>query len=149
MILERITLTSKFASKKHKSFVGILYLSYVLRNNIHALLKKFSLTSEQYNVLRILRGSLPNELRMKEISLRMIEQNSNVPRLVDKLEEKKLVKREVSMIDKRETIVKITDKGLKLVLKIDQPFNELVEKFINLDEEEEVEKLSELIERLI
>jgi DNA-binding MarR family transcriptional regulator len=149
MILERITLTSKFVSKKHKSFVGILYLSYVLRNKIHTLLKKFSLTSEQYNVLRILRGSLPNELRMKEISLRMIEQNSNVPRLVDKLEEKKLVSREISIIDKRETIVKITDKGLNLVLKIDQPFNELVENFISLDDEGEVEKLSELIERLI
>jgi len=148
MQLERLTHTSKFKNNKYKSLVGLLYVGYYLKRKIHKMLKNFGLTSEQYNVLRILRGSSPNALKIKEITLRMVEQNSNVPRLVDKLEHKKLVVRVLSNSDKRETLVKITEVGLELIKNIDEPFEKLTENTIPLSDDDTL-KLTLLIEALI
>lgn len=78
-------------------------------------LKEFGLTHEQYNVLRILKGKHPEELCVKNIACRMIEKSSNVPRIIDRLELKKLVKRATSSIDKRETVINLTPSGIAVL----------------------------------
>jgi len=78
-------------------------------------LKEYGLTHEQYNVLRILKGRYPEQMCVRDIACRMIEKNSNVPRIIDRLEVKKLVKRSNSAEDKRETVITITQAGINIL----------------------------------
>ncbi len=78
-------------------------------------LKEYGLTHEQFNVLRILKGKHPEKICVKEIACRMIEKSSNVPRIIDRLETKKLVKRITSDFDKRETVIIVTQAGLNIL----------------------------------
>jgi DNA-binding MarR family transcriptional regulator len=77
------------------------------------------LTTNQYNVLRILRGSHPAMLACSDIGERMIERDPDITRLVDRLETRGLVKRTRSRQDRRVVEVGITDKGLVLVRGLD------------------------------
>jgi hypothetical protein len=96
MKLEQAIQTSRFYSEKHKAVLNILYTAWLLKTTISQELKPFGISHEQYNVLRILKGSAPTAMRVKDIACRMIEKSSNIPRIIDKLEETKLVKRLVS-----------------------------------------------------
>jgi len=78
-------------------------------------LKAYGLTPEQYNVLRILKGKHPDQMCVRDIAGRMIERSSNVPRIIDRLELKKLVKRGTSTIDKRETVITLTQAGINML----------------------------------
>ena len=78
-------------------------------------LKEFGLTHEQYNVLRILKGKYPEQMCVRDVACRMIEKSSNVPRIIDRLELKKLVKRSTSPIDKRETVITLTQSGITIL----------------------------------
>ena len=77
------------------------------------------LTNNQYNVLRILRGSHPAKLACAEISERMIDRDPDVTRLIDRLETRGLVTRSRSPRDRRVVEVGISDKGLVLVRGLD------------------------------
>lgn len=119
MSLEQDILQDKFHSEHHKAVVNILYTSSWLHTRNASFLKKFDITPEQFNVLRILRGSHPNTLMLAEITARMIDKSSNCTRLVEKLRQKNLVKREICEDNRRQVDISITDKGLTLLKKID------------------------------
>lgn len=93
-------------------------------------LKQFGLTHEQYNVLRILKGKSPEEMCVKDISGRMIEKSSNVPRIIDRLVLKKLVKRSTDPNDKRHTLMTLTAAGFNILdlstKRIDELFGDLI-----------------------
>lgn len=112
----------------------LLVVSSVMYYKLTALLKEHNLTFEQYNVLRILRGSYPSNLRVKDIGLRMIERSSNIPRLVDKLEKNELVVRVLSSVDKRESNIAITTKGMEKLTSLDAPMLRLAEELVPIDE---------------
>jgi DNA-binding MarR family transcriptional regulator len=115
MTLEEAIKTSGFRSQRHKAAINLMFTAYQLKSRIAQVLKNYALTPEQYNVLRILKGSQPSPLCVRDIASRMIERNSNVPRIADRLETKKLVKRTVSPEDRRETLMQITPAGLNLL----------------------------------
>ncbi len=77
------------------------------------MLKPFKITTQQYNVLRILRGQHPNPASINLIIERMLDKMSNASRIVDKLVAKKLADRKVCPEDRRMVDVLITDKGIK------------------------------------
>lgn len=113
--LEEKIQTKGFESEIHKVHINILYTAYLIKQRIAVLLKPFFITPEQFNVMRILRGKIDTGLSIKEISSRLIEKNSNVSRIIDKLERKSLAKRERSGIDKREVKIHLTKQGLDLI----------------------------------
>jgi DNA-binding MarR family transcriptional regulator len=115
-------LKSSFNSEIQKAHVNILFSAAWLRSRLLRLTKSFGLTPEQYNVLRILRGSHPNSLCVKNITGRMIDRNSNTTRIIDKLERKNLAKRVPSKMDRRELEIYITEEGLALLTAIDNQF---------------------------
>lgn len=115
MKLEEAIQTSRFSSEKHKAVLNILYTAWQLKTIISRELKPFGISHEQYNVLRILKGSSPKAMRVKDIGTRLIEKNSNVPRIIDKLVAKKLVKRLPSPDDNRETLIRLTAAGMQLL----------------------------------
>lgn len=115
MKLEEAIKSNKFSNEVHKSTINVLYTAYWLKNTFSVLLKNEGLTLEQFNVMRILKGMHPEQMNVKEIGSRIIEKSSNVPRIIDKLVVKKLAKRTNSKVDKRETLVTLTDKGINIL----------------------------------
>ncbi len=113
--LEQAIQSNKFKNEVHKAGLNILYTAWWLKTVMSKELKEFGLTHEQYNVLRILKGKHPEQMCVRDIACRMIEKSSNVPRIIDRLELKKLVKRATSSIDKRETVINLTQSGLTLL----------------------------------
>jgi len=113
--LEEAIKSNKFKNEVHKAGLNILYTAWWLKTMISKELKKYGLTHEQYNVLRILKGKYPEQMCVRDIARRMIEKNSNVPRIIDKLELKKLVKRNASLNDKRETAIALTTVGINIL----------------------------------
>lgn len=83
-------------------------------------LKTEDLSSTQYNVLRILRGA-PEGLPCGEISNRMVTRDSDITRLLDRLEKRSLVSRSRESKDRRTVWARITPQGLKLLTRLDEP----------------------------
>lgn len=115
MKLEQAIKSTKFKNELHKAGLNILYTAWWLKTVMSKELKEFGLTHEQYNVLRILKGKYPEQMCVRDIACRMIEKSSNVPRIIDRLEVKKLVKRSTSTIDKRETVITLTQSGITIL----------------------------------
>ncbi|HET9053802.1 MAG TPA: MarR family transcriptional regulator [Cyclobacteriaceae bacterium] len=120
MALENDIQQEKFEDDHHKMAVNILFTASWLHNLNALRFKPFDITPEQYNVLRILRGSHPKQCMLADITARMIDKSSNATRLVEKLRQKGLVKREVCKSNRRQVDIFITDKGLLLLSKVDK-----------------------------
>lgn len=147
MKLEDVLKTTRFNDEKHKAGLNILYTAYWMKSNFSTVLKETGISSEQFNVMRILKGKHPEQMCVKDIASRMIEKNSNVPRIVDKLVLKKLVKRSTSKQDKRETIMALTEKGLQTLDKANKIMDEISANIIGISNEE-AKLLNELIEKM-
>ncbi len=145
--LEEAIQASKFSSQKQKAGLNILYTAWWLKTLLSRELKTLGLTHEQYNVLRILKGKHPNNMCVKDIGCRMIEKNSNVPRIIDRLELKKLVSRTTSSIDKRETVMTLTNDGINILENASTRINKAFSLNIELDEEDATQ-LNLLLERM-
>lgn len=143
--LEQAIKSTKFKNEVHKAGLNILYTAWWLKTVMSRELKEFGLTHEQYNVLRILKGKYPEQMCVRDIACRMIEKNSNVPRIIDRLEVKKLVKRNTSPNDKRETVIVVTQAGLNILEITTEKINKLFEKTIVMDEKS-ARELNSLLE---
>jgi len=147
MGLEKEIQQEKFNSEYEKVAVNILFTGSWLHNLNASRLKSHGITPEQYNVLRILRGSHPKTLRLSDISCRMIDKNSNATRLVEKLRLKGFLKRERCERNRRQVDVFVTDKGLALLKKIDQEESSWLTKLKNITKIEAVE-LNRILDKL-
>ena len=136
MKLEVVIQSNKFKNEVHRAGLNILYTAWWLKTVTSKELKKFGLTHEQFNVLRILRGKYPDLMCVRDIASRMIEKSSNVPRIIDRLELKKLVMRSTSVIDKRETVITLTDNGIAVLLKCNAKVDTLFDDLFAIDNEE-------------
>ena len=145
--LEEAIKSTKFRDEKHKAVLNILYTAWWLKTIMSQELKEYGITHEQYNVLRILKGKHPEQVCVREIACRMIEKNSNVPRIIDRLEAKGLAKRNASQFDKRETAITITQAGIDLLDASAEKINIHFESNVKL-ENEEAQQLNNLLEKL-
>jgi DNA-binding MarR family transcriptional regulator len=134
MKLEEAIKSNKFRNEVHKAGLNILYTAWWLKTMMSKELKEYGLTHEQYNVLRILKGKHPEQICVREIACRMIEKNSNVPRIIDRLEAKKLVKRTSSDSDKRETVIVLSQAGINILQHSTERINKLMDNTIVIDE---------------
>ena len=134
MKLEQAIKSTKFKSEVQKAGLNILYTAWWLKTTMSKELKEYGLTHEQYNVLRILKGRYPEQMCVRDVACRMIEKSSNVPRIIDRLEVKKLVKRSNSAEDKRETVITITQAGINILEITTGQINKLYEATISMDE---------------
>lgn len=147
MKLEEAIKSNKFKGERHKAIVNILYTAYWLRNHFSIALKECNITLEQYNVMRILRGKHPEKMCVKDIGSRIVEKSSNVPRIIDRLVAKNLAMRSPSKEDKRETLVSITDDGLKLLLQATTIMDNKRDEILGIDDYA-ANELNELLERM-
>ena len=131
-IEEEIKQEKQFADEYEKGVVNILYTSSWLYNLNATRLKEYDVTPEQFNVLRILRGSYPKPMMLNDISGRMLDKSSNATRLVEKLRQKGLVKREICPANRRQVDIIITEAGLGILTAIDNGCQEWMKSIKNL-----------------
>lgn len=147
MKIEEELKTTRVLSEHQKLHLNLMVSSSRVKSRINEKLKKFGLVSEQYNVLRILRGSHPRAMCIKDIHSRMIEKSSNTGRIVEKLLKKNYLIRTESPEDRRFYSINLTEKGLNLLKKVDKEID--FDKIINPDlSEEELRMLNSLLEKL-
>lgn len=147
MSIEQDIKQEKFSTEHEKAVINILFTASWLHNKNSARLKPHDITAEQYNVLRILRGSHPKALMLAEISCRMIDKNSNATRLVEKLRQKGLLKREICEDNRRQVDISITEKGLLLLKKIDIEAELWIES-LKIISKSEAQELNRVLDKL-
>lgn len=109
-------LKGRFRNDYHKGLINLTYTTRLLNYGFLQTLKKHEITEQQYNALRILRGFRSHgALSIGFIKERMLDRDSDVSRLVDRLFEKGLVSRNENPDDRRQKSVEITEKGLKFL----------------------------------
>ncbi|GAB3634713.1 MarR family transcriptional regulator [Hymenobacter arcticus] len=120
MRLEDEIKQTTFQSEGQKAYLNILFTSGWLSLRQAAAFRPFGITLPQFNVLRILRGQHPLPATVALLIERMLDKTSNASRIVDKLEEKKLVTRTVCPANRRAVDIRITEAGLGLLRQIDE-----------------------------
>lgn len=135
---------SKFSSARQKAVVNLIYTSNWLQANQQEFFKGFGITGQQFNILRILKGQYPKTLSGTEIKGRMLDRNSDVSRLLDRLAAKKLITKNTCPNDKRAWDVMITDTGLALLKQIGKM--ERQDSMLCLTEDEAI-ALSDLLDK--
>jgi len=118
-ILRRRIRQNRFETPFQEAGLNLMVASNHVREECERAAATFGITLPQYNVLRILRGVHPAGHPRCEIAARMLDRAPDVTRLIDRLEEKELVERSRAGADRRQSITRITEKGLGLLREAD------------------------------
>ena len=140
--------TRPFASRAQELTVALLRTADIVRRRLAAVVEPEGVTLQQYNVLRILRGSRGEPLSALQIADRLIEQTPGVSRLIDRLVAKKLVRRDRAASDRRMLECFITSKGLDLLARLDQAVTRADEAAVKVLSSTDAETLSDLLTRV-
>lgn len=116
---DEIKQTRPFATPSQEATVAIMRTAHLLRRRVEALVSGEGISSQQYNVLRILRGAR-SPLPTMEISERMIEPACGITRLIGSLEQNGFVRREQWAGDRRQVLCQITPAGLRLLDRLEE-----------------------------
>lgn len=147
MSLEQDIKQEKFADEHEKAVINILFTASWLYNRNASRLRVHDITPEQYNVLRILRGSHPRALMLADVTSRMIDKSSNATRLVEKLRQKGLLRREICESNRRQVDIIITDEGLALLKHIDEEAAVWLES-LRVISREEAKEVNRILDKL-
>ncbi len=147
MGIEQDIQQTRFRNNFQKVAVNLLFTSGWLRDQMKMIFDREDITAQQFNILRILRGSFPAPLSTLQIRDRMLEKMSDTSRLVDRLVAKGLAKKVIATTDRRLVDVLITEKGKKLLARLDTCDAEMDAIFSNLNEQEAAQ-LSNLLDKM-
>jgi DNA-binding MarR family transcriptional regulator len=147
MKIEEAIKQKHFPNEHEKAFLNVIYTSGQFYSHNQQRLKAFGISPEQYNVLRILRGSHPKQLSLLDILSRMLDKSSNATRLVEKLRLKGFVTRKQCKQDRRQVDIGITESGLNLLKTIDLEISQWFDEFRNLTDEE-ARTLNDLLDKM-
>ncbi len=134
-----------FASLHAEAFLNLLRTTDQLQRRLHITLKPHGLTVTQYNTLRILRGAGDQPLSCSEIGERLISQEPDITRLLDRMERNGLIQRERDQRDRRLVLSRITAEGRAQLKKLDGIVERCVEQML---EHMSVTELQQMIARL-
>lgn len=134
--LQKEVKVAKFENIFQQALVNLVFTYYWSNQKVKDILTPFDITTQQYNVLRILRGQYPSPATVNLIKNRILDKMSDTSRIIDRLIQKGYVEKSTNNYDKRAVDIIISDKGLALLKKMDKEVD--FSKFIipNLTEEE-------------
>ncbi|MGD9487899.1 MAG: MarR family winged helix-turn-helix transcriptional regulator [Calditrichaceae bacterium] len=147
MELEKEIKQKTFKNEYQKMIVNIMFTHGWMNSLLSNRLKKYGISPQQFNILRILRGQYPEPARVNLLKDRMLDKMSNASRLVEKLRIKGLVDRHICENDRRAVDVVITQEGLDVLKKIDELEKEWEKQFYTLSPDE-VNELNKLLDML-
>lgn len=136
----------QFRNDFQRAEVNIIFTCNWINERIKQIIDESDITQQQYNILRILRGS-KKPLSTLQIRDRMLDKMSDTSRIVDRLIKKELVKKTICATDKRLVDINISEKGLDLLQKLDVRNSDLDNLLQNLTQEEAIQ-LSGLLDKI-
>src|SRR5687767_6179934 len=140
-------LKSKFRNEYHKLMVNMMLTNSRLGECFQQTIKQYDITPTQYNVLRILRGQNQKAVSIGLIKERMIDRNSDVSRILERLVQKQLVERTENSEDRRQKDVRISKEGLDLLKEIDG-WEKDMDKRLEHFSEVEAKKMNDMLDKL-
>ena len=135
----------KFKTPHQKAVLNLIYTTSWMQGRQKDIFKTFGITLQQFNILRILRGQHPSSTSATEIKSRMLDKNSDVSRLIDRLIVKKLVEKKICPSDKRAADILITETGLEILEALSKKQKE-IDGILGLTDEE-ANQLSDLLDK--
>ena len=130
-IRDEIKQKRPFRAPGDEVVVTLLRTADELRALLSGVVEAHGITLQQYNVLRILRGAGDTGIPTLEIAGRMIERSPGITRLVDRLEAKRLVRRQRCPQDRRQVLCYATDAALRLLTLVDGPVQRAGSRFVS------------------
>lgn len=140
------TKSPRYESAFHEVLVNVSFTNNWINDKIKQAVSPYDITSQQFNVLRILRGQYPNPSTINLIKSRMLDKMCDASRIVDRLVQKDLIVKKINAIDKRAVDIIINEKGTSLLKKMDGEVSLSAILNSNLDKEE-AEQLNKLLDK--
>jgi DNA-binding MarR family transcriptional regulator len=147
--IEKLIANKNFTSEHHRSLVSLIFVGNWIISKHQLFFKKYDITMQQFNILRILRGQHPKSASINTLKERMLDKMSDVSRLVERLRKAELVERKSCEADRRAVDVKISPKGLQLLRVIDDEIIVLEDMLKNALTEKEVAQLNKLLDKML
>jgi DNA-binding MarR family transcriptional regulator len=135
-----------FRNEFQKMGINLLFTANWLNEQIGKMLSEGGVTQQQYNILRILRGSA-TPLSTLKIRERMLDKMSDTSRIVDRLIAKELVVKNTCEKDKRLVDITLSPKGLSLVDQLDQ-YNERIDALLKGINESEAKTMNQILDKI-
>jgi DNA-binding MarR family transcriptional regulator len=135
-----------FRNEFQKMGINLLFTANWLNEQIGKMLSEEGVTQQQYNILRILRGST-TPLSTLKIRERMLDKMSDTSRIVDRLIAKELVVKNTCEKDKRLVDITLSPKGLDLVDQLDQ-YNERIDALLKGINESEAQLMNQILDKI-
>jgi DNA-binding MarR family transcriptional regulator len=146
MGIEQDIQQSNFRNEFQKMGINLLFTANWLNEQIGKILSEEGVTQQQYNILRILRGST-TPLSTLKIRERMLDKMSDTSRIVDRLIAKELVVKNTCEKDKRLVDITLSPKGLNLVDQLDQ-FNDRIDALLKGINESEAKTMNQILDKI-
>ena len=137
---------TSFRNELQKAAINIIYTYNWMSEKMKAFFDKEEITPQQFNILRILRGA-GKPISTLQIRQRMLDKMSDTSRIVDRLLAKGLVKKNTCPNDKRLVDVSITEKGKKLLERLDLLAPDMDALFNNLSDAD-ARQLNKLLDKI-
>ncbi len=137
---------SRFKNEYQKASINLIYTFNWMTGQLKKFHDQFNITSQQFNILRILRGA-GTPLSTLQIRQRMLDKMSDTSRIVDRLVIKELVKKVTCEEDRRLVDVTISEKGLKLLEQTDKYQEDMDNVLKNLNDAE-AKTLNSLLDKI-
>ena len=136
-----------FVDAYHEATINIVFTANWLTHILEERASQQNITLHQFNVLRVLRGKHPEACTNREVQSKMVERNSDVSRMVNRLVTKGLIHRSKNDLDGRAVALTITDAGLEILEKLEEPMllGDLLPGRLS---ESECEQLNALLDKL-
>lgn len=134
--------------KRSRAVARMVFTANQLFRAVNATVRRFELTESQYNALRILRGAEKRDesLTQAELAERLIASRANTTWILDKLEERRLIRRK-GHSDRRKNLVEITTAGQRLLARIDPEFEKLLNRVLEHVSEDDLNQLLRTIDK--
>lgn len=146
MSIDKDIKQAKFRTDHQRAIINIMYTHNWITEQIKTIVEAEGITMQQFNILRILRGS-QEPLSTLQIRERMLDKMSDSSRIVDRLVLKSLAKKTIHKNDKRLVDITITEKGKKLLLQLDKQ-EETFDKIIGCLSASEAKSLNVLLDKI-
>ena len=146
MSIEKDISQRKFKTEYQKVMVNLIFTHNWMMERMKQFFEQADLTPQQFNILRILRGA-GQPLSTLQIRQRMLDKMSDTSRIVDRLIKKGLAKKVVCKSDRRLVDVSISEKGLKLLEKLDDMQTDL-DGIVNKLNESDAKQLNKLLDKI-
>ena len=146
MGIEKDIQQTNFRNEFQKMSINIIYTANWLNEKMGQILATEDITQQQYNILRILRGS-ECPLSTLKIRERMLDKMSDTSRIVDRLIVKGLVEKTACIKDKRLVDITVSKKGLQLLEKLDS-LNEHIDSILKGVNEKEAQAMNQILDKL-